>query len=92
MHQVIRKRTVVKSGGQVQVQASSLREGAKAEVIVIVDEEPEGRNASGEDRSALYKSIAEYAARHAGTSADLDSDLVDAAVEFLLQRAGDDAR
>jgi hypothetical protein len=81
MQQVIRRRVVVESKGQIRAQDSGLKEGTTADVLVIIDAE---RPRAARNRpNELHKAIAAYAAKHAGTEIDLDPALEEAAVEFL---------
>ena len=84
MQHVIRRKVTIESNGRIQVQAPGLREGTKAEVLVII--EAENLRATKRRPSELHESIAAYAAKHAGTEADLDPALEEAAVEFLTAR------
>lgn len=80
MQQIIRRRVVVEAEGRIQIKATGLQKGMEAEVLIIVEPEKSAREKVGID---LHDQIAAYAARHAGTAADLDVELEEAAVEFL---------
>ena len=63
-------------------EAERRRRPATALVREVLEEWLERRRAE-----ALHEEITEYAATHAGTSADLDSDLEAAGIETLTRRA-----
>ena len=84
MQQVVRRRVIVESDGRIQFRAPELPEGTAAEVLVIVEADKPGVPKG--ERSELHESIAAYAAKHAGSEADLDLELEDAAVEFLTHK------
>ena len=85
VEQVIRKRVKVEPGGRIQLRAEELRGAAEAEVIVIV--EP----GKAQTTPALFQSIAAYAAAHARTDVDLDTELESDSLELWreAEEAGD---
>lgn len=84
MQRVVRRKVIVESNGRIQFRAPELPEGTTAEVLVIVEAYEPG-TPQREDGSEIHDSIAAYAAKHAGTDADLDSELEGASVEFLAE-------
>ena len=72
MRQVIRRKVVVESDGRIQLRAAGLREGTRAEVLIIVGAEVKTTPSVKMDRNALHESTATYAANHAGMECDLD--------------------